>query len=90
MPERNPKRIVYVITRLVVGGAQELLLDLIETQLKRRGDLDIHLIHGPQTGSEGTLVERADALDITRLELPWMVRQPSPWNGCAIGRLVAV
>lgn len=50
-------RIVHVITRLIVGGAQENTLLSCEGQ-HRRGH-DVTLITGPPLGPEGSLLEKA-------------------------------
>ena len=51
-------KIVHVITRLIVGGAQENTILTCEGQ-HRRGH-DVTLITGPSTGPEGSLMQRAD------------------------------
>ena len=50
-------KIVHVITRLIVGGAQENTILTCEGQ-HRRGH-DVTLITGPSTGPEGSLMQRA-------------------------------
>src|SRR6478609_1967523 len=52
-------RIVHIITRLIVGGAQENTLLSCEGQ----HDLghDVTLITGPALGPEGSLMQRAEA-----------------------------
>ncbi|HEY8667972.1 MAG TPA: glycosyltransferase family 4 protein [Tepidisphaeraceae bacterium] len=50
-------RIVHVITRMIVGGAQEIVLLCCEG-LRARGH-DITLITGPPIGPEGSLMDRA-------------------------------
>ena len=52
-------RIVHVITRLIVGGAQENTLLSCEGQHARGHD--VTLITGPALGPEGSLMERAKA-----------------------------
>lgn len=52
-------RIVHIITRLIVGGAQENTLLSCEGQ-HRRGH-EVTLITGPALGPEGTLMQRASA-----------------------------
>lgn len=52
-------KLLYVITRLVAGGAQHLLLDLVE---HLRGEYDIHIAAGPETGHEGSLWNEARML----------------------------
>src|SRR5207253_4499823 len=50
-------RIVHIITRLIVGGAQENTLISCEGQHDRGHD--VTLITGPAIGPEGSLMERA-------------------------------
>ena len=50
-------RIVHVITRLIIGGAQENTLLSCEGQHDRGHE--VTLITGPSTGPEGSLLERA-------------------------------
>ncbi len=52
-------KIVHVITRLIVGGAQENTLLSCEGQHDRGHD--VTLITGPSLGPEGSLMERAGA-----------------------------
>src|SRR5256885_9465627 len=52
-------RIVHIITRLIVGGAQENTLLSCEGQHDRGHD--VTLITGPALGPEGSLMERARA-----------------------------
>ena len=52
-------RIVHVITRLIVGGAQENTLLSCEGQHDRGHD--VTLITGPALGPEGSLMDRARA-----------------------------
>jgi glycosyltransferase involved in cell wall biosynthesis len=68
--------ICHVITRLIVGGAQENTLLTCEG-LRARGHT-VTLISGPTTGPEGSLVERARAGGYRFLELPSLVRPIRP------------
>src|ERR1700744_1979993 len=47
-------RVTHVITRLVIGGAQENTLATIEGLLQKPG-LEVKLVSGPTTGPEGSL-----------------------------------
>jgi len=69
-------KIVHIITRLVVGGAQENTLLSCEGQ----HDLghDVTLITGPGLGPEGTLIDRARAHGYRVIELPMMRRDLHP------------
>ena len=51
---------VHIITRLIVGGAQENTLHTCEDQHALFGD-DVTLVTGPETGPEGSLLDRAKA-----------------------------
>ncbi len=53
-------KVVHVITRLIVGGAQENTLLTVEEQHRAWQD-DVTLITGPPLGPEGSLLERAQA-----------------------------
>ncbi len=69
-------RIMHVITRLIVGGAQENTILSCEG-LQAEGH-DVHLLAGPTTGPEGSLVDRARAGTYHYEEIPELVRQVSP------------
>jgi len=53
-------RIAHVITRLILGGAQENTVLNCEDLIHRHGD-DVLLITGPPLGPEGSLLDRARA-----------------------------
>jgi len=61
-PPARP-RVAHVITRLIVGGAQETALASV-VELRRRGRFDADLILGPTYGPEGTLVPEAHRLGV--------------------------
>lgn len=69
--------ICHVITRLIVGGAQENTLLTCEG-LHARGHR-VTLISGLTHGPEGSLVQRAKAGGYTFIELPEMIRAVHPW-----------
>jgi glycosyltransferase involved in cell wall biosynthesis len=69
-------RIVHIITRLIIGGAQENTLLTCEG-LHRRGH-DVMLITGPQTGPEGSLLGEACAVGYEVQVLHSMVREVNP------------
>jgi len=54
-------RVTHVITRLVVGGAQENTLATIGG-LRQKPGLELKLISGPTTGPEGSLEAAAAAI----------------------------
>ncbi len=71
-------RIAHVITRLIVGGAQENTLLCCEDLIRDHGD-DVLLITGPTTGPEGTLMNRASQA-VRTVVVPSLVRDISPWH----------
>lgn len=72
-----PVHVAHVITRLIIGGAQENTILSCEG-LASRG-YRVTLISGPTTGPEGTLVERARRGDYEFIELPELCRAVNPW-----------
>lgn len=71
-------RVVHVITRLILGGAQENTILTCEG-LHERGH-GVTLVSGPTCGPEGSLVERARAGGYAFIELPQLVRAVHPWK----------
>ena len=69
--------VVHVITRLIVGGAQQNTLLTCEGQ-HRDYDDDVTLITGPPIGPEGSLMERANAAGFRVVELDSMRRSIHP------------
>ncbi len=70
-------RIVHVITRLIVGGAQENTILTCEG-LHELGH-QVTLITGPTRGPEGSLVERARNGGYDYVEIPELIRAVNPW-----------
>ena len=70
-------RIVHVITRLILGGAQENTLLTVEGLHHRHGD-DVTLITGPAEGPEGDLFGRAARLGLKVEVMPELVRAIRP------------
>ena len=75
MRGRMSRRIIYVITRMVVGGAQETAKYTAEA-FHRRGD-DVLFVNGPETGREGHLELSPE---VPRVIVPSLVRRISPIN----------
>lgn len=69
-------RIVHIITRLIIGGAQENTLLTCEG-LHHRGH-DVLLITGPQSGPEGSLLAEACSRGYEVVVLHSLVRQVDP------------
>jgi len=72
-------RIAHVITRMILGGAQENTLLTCEGLLRDHGD-DVLLITGPALGPEGSLIERAQRHGVPVLVLDSMRRNIDPWR----------
>src|SRR5436305_9771773 len=70
-------RIVHVITRLIIGGAQENTLLTVEDLHHHYGD-DVTLITGPAEGPEGDLFDRAERLGLKVELMPELVRPVRP------------
>ena len=58
MANNEPLRVLHIITRLIVGGAQENTLLSVEG-LDRLPEYDVTLVTGLDSGPEGDLLERA-------------------------------
>jgi glycosyltransferase involved in cell wall biosynthesis len=74
---RIPMRIIHVITRLIIGGAQENTLLTVEGLHHHHGD-DVTLITGPAEGPEGDLFDRAKRLGLKVELMPELVRPIRP------------
>ncbi len=70
-------RIVHVITRLILGGAQENTLLTVD-DLQHQYHDDVTLITGPAEGPEGDLFERARQRELKVEVLPELVRAIRP------------
>ena len=70
-------RIAHVITRLILGGAQENTVLTVEGLHHRHGD-DVTLITGPAEGPEGDLFERASASGLKVEVMPELIRAVRP------------
>ncbi|MDO4557885.1 MAG: glycosyltransferase family 4 protein [Planctomycetia bacterium] len=72
-------RIAHIITRLIIGGAQENTLFTCEDLSTIHGD-DVLLIAGPPEGPEGSLVRRARNGPYRFEEIRELCRSVLPWN----------
>jgi glycosyltransferase involved in cell wall biosynthesis len=70
-------RIVHVITRLILGGAQENTLLTVEGLHHRHGD-DVVLLTGPAEGPEGDLFARAERQGLKVEVMPELIRAVRP------------
>src|SRR3954447_21004747 len=80
-------RIVHVITRLILGGAQENTLLTVEGLHRRFGD-DVTLITGPAEGPEGDLFDRARRGGLNVELMPELVRAIRPATDLRAYRLL--
>jgi len=67
-------RITHVITRLIIGGAQENTLSSV-LGLRQKPGFEVQLISGPSTGPEGSL----ESLDPQLILVPSLVRPVHPY-----------
>ncbi len=70
-------RIAHVITRLIIGGAQENTVFSCQDMIRLYGD-DVLLITGPPLGPEGSLIEQARAGGVPMEIVPQMRRAIHP------------
>ena len=75
-PTRRP-RVGHVITRLIVGGAQENTLASV-VEHRRRGRFASDLILGPTLGPEGSLVSEARTCGVEPRLVASLRRQVNP------------
>ena len=72
-------RIAHLITRLIIGGAQENTLFNVQDQHHLHGD-EVCLMTGPETGPEGSLIDRAKQLGLDVRIVPELQRNLNPLN----------
>ena len=80
-------RVAHVITRMILGGAQENTLLNCEDLLREHGD-DVLLVTGPPLGPEGSLLDRAAAHRVPTTIVPQMRRAIHPLRDAAAYRHV--
>src|SRR5210317_991384 len=71
-------RIVHIITRLILGGAQENTL--ITCKLLAQRGHDVTLITGPAIGPEGELFNQTKGQGYQVITIDRLIRAISPWN----------
>src|SRR5207249_1497570 len=75
-------RVTHVITRLIVGGAQENTIASV-LGLREKPGLEVDLISGPTRGPEGSLessLQAARGATSILMLLPELVRPIHPWK----------
>jgi glycosyltransferase involved in cell wall biosynthesis len=70
-------RVHHVITRLIVGGAQENTIASV-LGLRKHSDLDVRLLAGPTEGAEGSLESTLDAATGCLVRIPTLIRAIRP------------
>lgn len=81
-------RVAHIITRLILGGAQE---NTLYTAIGQQRDYDVTLIIGVDDGTEGTLCDRAAAANVRVVVIPTLVRPIRPLTDLrALAALVRV
>ncbi len=71
-------RVCHVITRLIVGGAQENTVNSCIGLLER--GYEVELVIGPQTGPEGSLEQQAREAGVPVMVVKELRRAPLPWH----------
>jgi len=69
-------KVLHPITRLIIGGAQENTM--LTAQLLRADGWEVDVVSGPQTGSEGSLIETVRERGIPLILEPTLVREVNP------------
>jgi len=83
-------RVTHVITRLIVGGAQENTIASV-LGLRQKPGLQVNLFSGPTAGPEGSLEPLLGGSPNLLRIIPELVRPVHPWKDClALRRLAAV
>jgi glycosyltransferase involved in cell wall biosynthesis len=72
-------RVVHVITRLIIGGAQENTIASVQGLAQIPG-VNIQLLSGPTTGPEGSLESEFLATPERLVVFPDLVRPVHPWK----------
>jgi len=74
-------RVTHLITRLVIGGAQENTLATIRG-LRAMPDVEVHLVSGPTVGPEGSFENEVASIPGLLTIVPALVRPVHPLNDC--------
>lgn len=72
-------RVTHIITRLVIGGAQENTVATV-LGLRQKSDVQVRLISGPTIGSEGSMESSFAACPELLTIVPDLVRPVHPWK----------
>jgi len=81
-------RVLHVITRLIIGGAQENTIASV-LGLRQKSGLDVRLLSGPTEGPEGSLESEFAAAPDALTVIPDLTRPIHPWKDwLALRRLI--
>ncbi len=72
----QPIRVLHIITRMIIGGAQENTM--YTAAMLDKSIFQVDVICGPQTGSEGSLIEETQHRGVNLFILPELVREVNP------------
>ncbi len=72
-------KVLHIITRLILGGAQENTLYTVEG-LEARPEYEVYLATGPALGPEGTLFDRVSEQEVRVILIPEMRREIHPYR----------
>jgi hypothetical protein len=72
----NKIKVLHIITRLIIGGAQETAMLIADLLDKSRWSVEI--LSGPQTGTEGSLIDEVHRRGIALTLEPTLVREVNP------------
>ncbi len=75
------KKILHIITRLILGGAQKNTVMCCAAQAQ--AGHEVTLAYGPIYGPEGSLLADAKSHAILTVEIPSLCRELSPWRDVA-------
>ena len=78
-------RVTHVITRLVVGGAQENTIASV-LGLRAKAEVEVDLVAGPTVGPEGSLESVLAGYPGLLTVLPQLVRPLHPWKDVLVWR----
>jgi UDP-GlcNAc:undecaprenyl-phosphate GlcNAc-1-phosphate transferase len=74
-----PIRVVHVITRLILGGAQENTLSTVIAQ-HRDSRFDVTLVVGVDEAGEGNMFSQANRADVNTVVIPSLIREIRPFT----------
>lgn len=72
----TPVPVLHIITRLIVGGAQEATI--LTSDILDKSHWAVDVLSGPQTGSEGSLIEEIRMRGVSLSIEPSLVREINP------------